>query len=168
MYRTRQGSRRNERGQGTVEAAFAIPLLFTLMLLLIQPGLILYDRAVMGNAAAEGCRVLVTGSPSAASACESFVKPRLASIPPLDNFHVREGEGGWDIELDGDENSEVVSVTIRNQVRPLPLVSLGSDVLGLTNGQGNFKIEATCSMPTQPAWVRDKGDAGSWAGAWMS
>ncbi len=45
-----------EDGQATVEAAFALPVLFLLVLLLVQPGIVLYDRMVMASAAAEGCR----------------------------------------------------------------------------------------------------------------
>ena len=45
---------RTEGGQATVEAAVLIPVLFTVLLLLIQPGIILYDRMVMNYAAAEG------------------------------------------------------------------------------------------------------------------
>ena len=45
---------RDERGQATVEAAFAVPVLMVLVLMLVQPGIILYDRIVMEGAAA-GC-----------------------------------------------------------------------------------------------------------------
>ncbi|MGN1361061.1 MAG: TadE/TadG family type IV pilus assembly protein [Eggerthellaceae bacterium] len=53
---------RDVRGQSTVEAAVMIPLLFGGMLMLLQPGILLYDRVVMEGAAAEGCRVLATAS----------------------------------------------------------------------------------------------------------
>ncbi len=39
-------------GQGTVEAALVLPVLLIALLLLIQPGILLYDRIVMENAAA--------------------------------------------------------------------------------------------------------------------
>ena len=39
--------RAGERGQATVEAAFLIPVLFTVLLLSVQPGMVLYDRMVM-------------------------------------------------------------------------------------------------------------------------
>ena len=52
----------DNRGQGSVEAAIAIPVMFLLLLLLIQPGIVLYDRLVMGNAAAEACRLLATAT----------------------------------------------------------------------------------------------------------
>ena len=43
-----------------MEAAVLIPVLFTALLLLLQPGILLYDRMVMQGAAAEGCRLLAT------------------------------------------------------------------------------------------------------------
>ncbi len=52
---------RDERGQATVEAAFAVPVLMVLVLMLVQPGIIRYDRIVMEGAAAAGCRLLVGG-----------------------------------------------------------------------------------------------------------
>ena len=48
-----------------MEGAFAIPLVFLLLLLLLQPGILLYDRMVMNAAAAEGCRMLATRSADA-------------------------------------------------------------------------------------------------------
>ena len=52
-----------ERGQGTVEAAFVLPVLLGLVLFLLQPGIVLYDRVVMKSAAAEACQLLaVSGS----------------------------------------------------------------------------------------------------------
>ena len=45
-------------GQATVESAFLIPVLFTALLLLVQPGMVLYDRMVMAAAATDACRVL--------------------------------------------------------------------------------------------------------------
>ena len=49
-----------ESGQATVEAAFLLPVLFVGLLLLMQPGILLYDRLVMQAAASEGCRLLAT------------------------------------------------------------------------------------------------------------
>ena len=49
--------RAGERGQATVEAAFLIPVLFTVLLLSVQPGMVLYDRMVMQAAASDACRL---------------------------------------------------------------------------------------------------------------
>ena len=51
----RMGARaRDARGQSTVEAAVALPVVFLLVLLLVQPGIVLYDRMVMAGAAGRG------------------------------------------------------------------------------------------------------------------
>ena len=53
----RMGARaRDARGQSTAEAAVALPVVFLLVLLLVQPGIVLYDRMVMAGAAAGGGR----------------------------------------------------------------------------------------------------------------
>ena len=76
----RMGARaRDARGQSTVEAAVALPVVFLLVLLLVQPGIVLYDRMVMAGAAAEGCRLLATSDGDAAT-CEEYVRP----LPLLD------------------------------------------------------------------------------------
>lgn len=76
---------RSKQGQGTVEAAFLIPVVFIGLLLLIQPGVILYDRIIMGAAAAEACRLLATKTDAAGDmddGCEAFVRHRLGAVPP--------------------------------------------------------------------------------------
>lgn len=164
---------RDERGQGTVEAAFVIPVLFVLMLMLLQPGIIFYDRLVMGNAAAEGCRLLATSTDAAGSmqeSCEAFIRHRLAAVPQHECFHVHDGSCSWDIELSGGESSEVVTVRIGNEIRPLPLFDAGSRLLGLTNGNGNLVIEESVTMPTQPNWVASSPlglNPSSWIGEWV-
>ena len=122
----------NQRGQGTVEAAVAIPVVFLLLLLLIQPGIILYDHLVMGNAAAEGCRLLATATSSygdMGQSCEAFIRHRLAAVPQHECFHVHDGGCSWGIELVGGETSEEVTVRITNELRPLPLFDAGSRLL---------------------------------------
>ena len=69
-----------DEGQATVEAAVLIPALFTALLLLLQPGILLYDRMVMQGAAAEGCRLLATKTAALGDmdgSCEAFVRHRL-------------------------------------------------------------------------------------------
>ena len=162
------------RGQGTVEAAIAIPILFILMLLLLQPAIVLYDRVVMGNAAAEACRLIATSTDALGSmsgSSEAFVRHRLAAIPQHECFHAHEDGCSWDIELSGDESSGVVTVRIANELKPLPLFDAGSTFLGLTNGRGHLVIEESVSMPTQPDWVSSSPegtDPASWIGAWKS
>ena len=68
-------ARAQESGQATVEAAFLIPVLLVALLLLMQPGILLYDRLVMNAAASEACRLLATKTDAAgdmAEGCEAF------------------------------------------------------------------------------------------------
>ena len=163
---------KDDSGQGTVEAAVVIPVLFLLLLMLIQPGIVLYDRLVMGNAAAEGCRLLATRTDvhgSMAGSCEAFIRHRLAAVPQHDCFHVHHASCSWDIELIGDETSETVTVRIGNELKPLPLFDAASKLLGMTNGSGNLEISEEVTLPTQPEWVAgsEHGIAPTdWIGEW--
>lgn len=162
------------RGQGTVEAAVTIPVMFLLLLLLLQPGIILYDRLVMGNAAAEGCRLLATATDAygdMTGSCEAFIRHRLAAVPQHDCFHVHGGGCSWVIELSGGESSAEATVRIANELRPLPLFDAGAKLLGMTNAAGNLEISAEATMPTQPGWVAASElglSPSSWIGAWSS
>lgn len=161
------------RGQGTVEAALGIPMMFVILLLLVQPGILLYDRMVMQAAAAEGCRLLATKTDALGDmgdSCEAFIRHRLAAIPPHDCFHVHEGGCTWDIQLEGDEATEIVSVTIGNEVRPLPLLDAGAVLLGIANDRGTIRLETSVALSTQPAWVeeaREGRDPAGWVGSWL-
>lgn len=160
---------RSERGQSTVEAAFALPLLFLLVLLLVQPGILLYDRMVMEGAAAEGCRLLTT-SEGEAGVAEAFVRRRLGAVPEHDNFHVHSTGCTWEVRCEGGGSAERARVTVRTEVRPLPLVDSGSVLLGLVNERGNLTVEVTCDMPTRAAWAQESLDGArphERAGAWL-
>lgn len=149
-----------QAGQTTVEAAYLIPVLLLLILLLTQPIILLYNRMVMDNAAAEGCRLLATATTQGAYSTEKYegyVKRRLASIPPIDIFHVHNSGCSWEITLEGDESSSEVSVHIVNRVKPLPLLGWGADFLGMTDANNNLVQETRVTMPTQPAWVAGSG-----------
>jgi len=159
------------RGQTTVEAAYLIPVLLLLTLMLIQPMILLYNRMVMENAAAESCRLLATATAQGTFSqekYEGYVQRRLAAIPPLDLFHVHGSGCTWVITLEGNEYSSEVSVSIENQVRPLPLIGWGASLLGMTNADNNFVQEVTVSLPTQPNWVEDSGgnDPEGWVHAY--
>ena len=158
----------SESGQATVEAAFALPVLMLLFLMLLQPGIILYDRMVMSSAAAEGCRLLSTSADADSSACEDYVKRRLSAIPQVDIFHVHGGQCSYSVRLSGDERSETVSVAIANRVKPLPLLDLGMSLGGMTDAAGTLGIEVEASAQTQPGWVGDSSDGrdpSRWAAA---
>lgn len=143
-----------------MEAAFALPVLMMLVLMLIQPGIVLYDRMVMQAAAAEGCRLLATSTDSLGSmdeACEAFIRHRLGSVPQQDCFHMHEGANGcsWRISLSGDESSQTVEVGISNELKPLPLLDAAAALLGLVNENGNLVVEVSASAPAQPGWAQE-------------
>lgn len=162
----------DESGQATVEAAFLLPVLLGLVLLLLQPGILLYDRMVMQHAAAAGCRVLAaqpSGDPD--DVCRDYVLRRLGAVPPLDCFHVHGGECSWEVELAGGESSDTVQVSVSNKVKPLPLVGFSAVLLGMTDESGALTMEVSVSQSVQPDWVRttDAGsDPSAWPGAWLS
>lgn len=161
---------REDAGQATVEAAFVLPVTLALVVLLVQPGILLYDRIVMQQAAAETCRLLATtpeGDPT--GACEAFAKRRLGAVPEQDCFHVHEGGCTWRVELEGGESSDVVRVRIATKVKPLPLVGVGVRLLGAVNDGKNFDVSVEASAPTQPAWAIGAGAGrlpSEWIGAW--
>ena len=162
-----------ESGQATVEAAFALPVLFVIVLLLVQPGLLLYDRMVMRAAAAEGCRLLATGAATQGdlqASCEAFIRHRLACIPQQDCFHVHEGGCSWVIELSGGEASEQASVRISTEVKPLPLFDAAATLTGAANSRGNIVITVEEHAPTQPSWAfatEVGASPATWVGAWL-
>lgn len=165
--------RADHAGQATVEAAFLVPVVFVLLLMIMQPGILLYDRIVMSAAASEACRLLATSSPDAAASCESFVRNRLAGVPPVAIFHMHESDAAcsWRIDLAGDESSGEVRVGIETTVRPLPLLDVGASLLGLLDATGNLRVSVECAQPTQPQWVREAAagsDPRDWAGAWFA
>lgn len=158
-------------GQGTVEAAFALPVLLALMVLAVQPGIYLYDRMVMQSAVEEGCRLLATsdGQGCDEASVRSSVTHRLLAIPSEEHFHVREADGGWDVAVEGSAASSEVGMEISTKVRPLPLIDLGGRALGALDGDGYMTITVRASRPTQPSWAAASPagtDPRSWVGAW--
>lgn len=156
-----------ECGQSTVEAAFALPVLVLLVLLLLQPGIVLYDRIVMQGAASEACRLLASTSEGDSGLAEDFVRRRLGAVPQLDQFHVHSSGCSWRIELSGNESSNVASARIATEVKPLPLMDGALALLGLTNGQGNLVVVVESQQQVQPDWVGgavEGRDPSNWAG----
>lgn len=145
------------KGQATVEAALLIPALLISLLLLIQPGILLYTRMVMEGAAAEGCRALATASSleEDTATVEDFVKRRLASVPQQENFHVHDPVCSWQIDLSGNEASEEVAVSISTEVKPLPLFDFGLDALSVLNSSGNYELKVSHHLTTKSTWVRE-------------
>lgn len=153
---------RTDSGQATVEAAFLIPVLFIVMMVLLQPGIILYDRMVMNHAAAEACRMLATSTGSADSSkdrCEELIRRRLGAIPQQDLFHIHEGGCSYRIALNGDESSQAVQVEITNRIRPLPLNILGS--IAGASSDGSIRIHVVQRAQAQPEWLSASSNGAS-------
>lgn len=152
---------RDESGQASVEAAFLLPLLFALFGLLLQPSILLYDRCVMNDAAAQGCRLLATAT-TGQDTVRDYVERRLSSIPRLACFH--EGTD-WQIELSGGEGDDVQTVRIINRAQALPLFGITAGLAGQVDRGGAIELEVEQSTNCIPAWARG-GDPGTWVAHW--
>lgn len=160
-----------QSGQSTVEAAFALPIAMLLVLLLAQPGIVLYDCVVMQAAASEACRLLATlDEGDNSDIAEAFVRRRLGAVPSQDCFHVHDGGCSWEISLEGGQASESVKCRITTRIKPLPLIDASAGLLGLADEDGNLRVEVEATMPTQPAWAWSASAGSSpseWIGAWI-
>lgn len=152
-------------GQTTVEAAFLVPLLLVGLLLLVQPVIVLYDRAVMEAAASSGCRVLETRSSQTDEEVRAFIERRLDAIPHTEIFHA----GQWDIRFDGTQESEQVSVSISHVLKPLPLAGIALGIVDLAEEGGMHRQEVSCSASVRDVWLlhSEKGcDPEAWMERW--
>lgn len=153
-----------ERGQASVEAAALLPVVMLLLAILLQPAFVLYTRAVMQQAAAEGVRVLATreaAGPVSEEACRAFVLRRLASVPDASAFHVG-GEEGWAVTLEGDASSEV-TVEVEGRLRPLPVVGVLASAFGETDGD-EVVLRVRATGTARPEWL--EGSYGDWVAMW--
>ncbi len=163
----KQQKRQHYKAQAAVECAFLIPVVLLLLMLLIQPGILLYNYMVMKGAASEGCRLLATRSDVSAGqdVYESSIRRHLGSVPQQENFHVHQAGCSWIITLEGNEQSPQVKVTIENQVKPLPFFDFAASALGLTNEAGNFVQKVEIQREVRSSWVQaseDGTDPYSW------
>jgi hypothetical protein len=140
------------RAQSTVEAAFMIPVILILILLLLQPSIILYDFIVMKSAASEGCRLIATNSGLDSKNVDDFIRRRLSAIPQADIFHIHNGSCSYEIEFNGGESEKSSSVVIKNSIKPLPLIGGALELMGATE-DGDLTICASEEMSVQPSWV---------------
>ena len=156
-------------GQATVEAALALPLIMVLLLLLLQPAIVLYDRMVMRAAAVEGCRVLATMPVEQQSRCREYVLRRLGAVPPQSLFHEHGATCSWDVAMEGGEQASTAAVTITNKIKPLPLIGAAAYAAGVLDDQGYFTISVREECEVQPAWAAEGLGAeapSGWIGAW--
>lgn len=154
----------DERGQSTVEAAFALPLLLALFALLLQPAVLLYDRCVMQSAAAETCRLAALGSCSD-EATRAFAMRRLEVLPALDLF--RTDACAWEVQLGGGEGSGSASVCIKGHVKTLPLLGITASSMTEAAGDGCALMRCELASTLHPAWIGDEAASPSeWIRQW--
>mgnify|MGYP004570775557 CR=1 FL=1 len=154
----------DERGQSTVEAAFALPLFFALFALLLQPAVLLYDRCVMQSAAAETCRLVALDSCSA-EAAQAFALRRLEVLPRLDLFHT--SACAWEIQLGAGEGSGSASVRIEGHVKTMPLLGITASSMTEAAGDGCALMRCKLASTLRPAWLGDgAGSPSEWIGQW--
>ncbi len=149
------------RGQSSVEAALFVPVFMLLLALLLQPVFLLYTRACMQQAAAEGVRLLATREGSGAAtddACVEYVRRRLAAVPDVPAFHT----GDWEVELTGDASGEA-SVKVVGRLRPLPLVGVLASAFGETDGDC-VVLTVEASGTARPSWL--EGGYSDWVKVW--
>lgn len=144
----------SKKAQSTVEAAIFIPIIFVMILLLIQPGIYLYDLIVMRSAAAEGCRVLALNEKGNEKLAEDFVRRRLSAIPQTDIFHMHKAGCSYKIELQQNYESKIAKISIENELKPLPLIDVGCKVLGLVNEKGNLVVSSKETQNVALNWER--------------
>jgi hypothetical protein len=136
--------------------------MFLALLILLQPGIILYDRIVMQAAASQGCRMLLTLPADQTSQAHDAIEAHVAAVPDTEAFHA----GTWTIEMSGTGEDECVEVRISHALKPLPLVSGGFGLLGLLDGGGWYHQEVVQRM-SRDEWLQDAGiDPDGWVSRW--
>ena len=146
-------------GQASVEAAFLLPTVLLVLGMLLEPACLLYTRMVMGQAAAETARLLVTSAVSADDV-RSFCRKRLSAVPEASLFHVG-SHTDWEIELSNSAGE--VSVGIRGHARPLPVFGALAGLFLEHDGQGII-LSVRHVQRLRPAWLG--GDADAWSKVW--
>ena len=140
----------NRCGQGTVEVAFVLPVLMILILLLLEPGIYLYDLIVMKSAASEACRLVANDSCSDEN-FDDYIRRRLSAIPQTDIFHIHNSSCSYSIEKSRNEDG-TVSVYIKNELKPLPLIDVFCKPFGVLNSSGNLEINTKSEMHVFASW----------------
>lgn len=153
-----------ECGQATVEAAFALPVVFALFGLLLQPAVLLYDRCVMQSAAAETCRLAATQTCSDA-AVRAFVLRRLAVIPQIDLFHSRDCE--CKVEVAGAQTKAATTVSVKCHVKTLPLLGITASTMTEPAGDGCALLTCQVQSTVFPSWLGQvEGSPAEWVSQW--
>lgn len=168
----------DDRGQSLVELPVVVTILLFIIIILLQPAVVLYDRIVVNNAAAETCRILVTNPVGFTAEGKSkdgsyharhiknFVLRRLRAIPRADFFMY----GQPKIEIEGDDADATKGVRVKVTIHAKP-VGVGSLLLKLgmiTGTREGIVISSECKA--QGAVMSDDGilkkKAADWGGDW--
>ncbi len=143
----------SDAGQMCVEAAFLIPVILILLLVLLQPGIILYDKMVMQAAAGQGIRMLAVLDEDSAKSCENMVLSQLEAVPKVPIFR----KGDWDIEIEGNETTGNAKIYVSIEIEPLPLMRAPLTLANTLNSKGCIEINVEVSQSTQPEWATSQG-----------
>lgn len=154
----------SESGQMTIEAAFLVPVLFMLTIVMVQPAIILYDKMAMEGAAGQGLRMLaVRTSDQPETTYVDAIERQLEVVPDISIFR----EGDWDVTVSGSETTGIVSVTIATCLEPLPLMGMPMMLMGMLDSEGMIRIEVEASSATQPDWAVEQGlSPETWTTQW--
>lgn len=138
-----------------------LPTVMFVLGLLLQPVCLLYTRSVMRATAGECARVLVTARDANDEAdCRDFALRRLAAVPEVSIFHVG-GRSDWEVSFERSDGQ--VTVRIAGHLRPLPLLGISAEALGMRDGVG-VRLEVSVTEGMRPDWVEGGYDA--WQGVW--
>lgn len=154
-----------KKGQASVEAALVLPILLLALAILLQPIFVLYTRAVMHEAAAEGVRVLMSYEGSGAVSQESvhsYIQRRLSAVPNIAAFHTG-GLEGWLIAFEGSGSTQKVSVKVEGCFRPLPILGIVASMLGEVRGN-EVVLTVQVDQFAHPSWLQDTYS--TWVSEW--
>lgn len=152
----------SESGQATVEAALALPVLCAVLGLMLQPAILLYDKAVMMQVASDSCRVLATQA-SSDSSIKSYVLHGLGRIPSAGVFHAG-GSEGWDVTLS--KSGASVQVDIAHRVDPLPLFGMTAGLVADASSGRQVEQKVQAHSAVVPTWAGSAGSPEGWVRAW--
>ena len=147
-------------GQASIEAACILPVLFVLMLLMVQPIIIAYTKTMMNDAAQETCRVVSTDYDASFDDCRQFAIRRLRTIPYMSLFH-QGGDDAWDIQISRNDKHSIVEIT--SHAQPLPLVGLSAWGLASLDDEG-IVLQVKAEQQSRASWV--KGGYHDWQKIW--
>lgn len=155
---------RSESGQALVEAPVVIVLTIMLVLILMQPAIWLYTKAMVNGAAGAACRVAATDDMSfgGGKAYHDLtikrwvIDRKLTALPKAELFQT----GTPEVLITGDAKSWVVA-TVTVKQKPLPVI--GTLFAAATTGLDSDGMVTVCGKAQVPGALR--GIAGSQSGS---